>query len=116
MPSPESRADNGFVFAPETPDLDRYNTKSSLSCIVDELSDFQKKMDSKLQTMCDKMTNVIDRMTAMETRQKTLEEEVRQSVSSSSPAPSGSNQKRKRNVPLALQVKQKCVYSFICMH
>ncbi len=69
------------------------------------LSGLHSNLDTKLQTVCDKLSDIDSRMISLEVRQKTLESEMRQSVSSSSTSPaSDTSQKRKRVTPIALQV------------
>ena len=68
------------------------------------LQSFQESMDSKIGTVCTKIDGISDRLDALETRQKTLEEDVRSSASSSTSFSPGTALKRNRVTPVALQV------------
>lgn len=75
--------------------------------IVDMLRVFQSSMDKQLSSVCNKLEYIDTRMVLLESRQKTLEEEVRSSASCSSSAncsPVAPLPKRKRAIPLTLQV------------
>lgn len=74
--------------------------------IVDMLRVFQSSMDKQLSSVCNKLESIDRRMDLLESRQKTLEE-VRSSASCSSSAncsPVATLPKRKRAIPLTLQV------------
>lgn len=75
--------------------------------VVSTLQFFQDSMERQFSSIAEKLDVMGGRMTALETRQKVLEDEVRTSASSCasvSPSISGSAKKRKRVTPAALQV------------
>ena len=105
LPSPSIQP---YIYAPDTPDdaRNRDTHDGGSSEVLDYLHSLQNSLDSKLQTVCAKLEDIDSRMTSIETRQTSLEEEVRQSVSSSSSASPcfESDKRRKRVTPVLLQV------------
>lgn len=88
--------------------------------VVATLQFFRDSMEKQFSSIIDKLDVMGGRMSALETRQKVLEDEVRLSTASStsiSPSVSGSAKKRKRVTTAALQVSFVYVYTctlFIC--
>lgn len=81
--------------------------------VVATLQFFQDSMEKQFSSIIDKLDVMGGRMTALETRQKVLEDEVRSSTASStsvSPSVSDSAKKRKRVTPAALQVSFLYIY------
>ena len=109
MPSPRSHP-HSYVYATDSLNVtrNRGSHDEGRNEVADLFHTFQNSLDSKLQTVCDKLSDIDSRITVIETRQKTLEEEVRQSVSSRSSAASPTSEcdnRRKRVTPVVLQVK-----------
>lgn len=78
----------------------------SQQSVIDVLQVFQSSMDKHLSVVCEKLETINSRMTVLETRQKTLEEEIQSSASCSSSNHSTpqNGRQRKRLTPVALQV------------
>ena len=87
---------------PVSPDSDPF--QSQQPSVIDMLQLFQSSVDKQLNTVCDKLETINSRMTVLETRQKSLEDEVRSSTSSSTNSTPQSGRRRKRLTPVALQV------------
>ena len=64
----------------------------------------QNTLDSKVSEIVVKMDGIGNRLESLETRQKSLEDEVRMTASSSVSNPALSTPGRRRRTPLALQV------------
>ena len=109
MPSPHLLPHHSYVGSTGSPDVTRSHGSHNdgTNEVVDLFRTFQNSLDSKLQTVCDKLSDIDSRITIIETRQQSLEEVVRQSISSCSstagPA-SECDKRRKRVTPVVLQV------------
>ena len=69
------------------------------------LLSIKQTMESELNNVCTKIDGIHSRLDAIESKQRTLEEDMRASASSStSVSPSCSSAKRTRSTPLDLQV------------
>lgn len=79
------------------------------SDVVDMMQQFQTSIGSKLEMVCNKLDNIDTRMVALESHQKTLEDEIRLvSVTSTATCSTSTTQesgKRKRITPSDLQVR-----------
>lgn len=97
------------VMAPESPfnDVPADHSSSANSEILDALKGMQEGVESKFSTIADKLETVCDRLNVLESRQKSMEEEIRASSSSAtSCSPSALIPgKRIRRTPPALQVR-----------
>ena len=83
--------------------------------MFDMMQQFQGSMVSQLEKVCSKLDNIDTRMVALETRQKSLEEEVHlagATNTATSIAETGQNsQRRKRVTPSDLQVSEYVLYT-----
>ena len=82
--------------------------------ILDILKHLQSGVDNQYTTVCSKLDKVCDRLDALETRQKGLEEELRSSSSCHSSPATPLPGRRLRRTPTALQVNTTVLYP--CTH
>ena len=84
------------------------NRSQNVSILQRFFGTLQNTLDSKISHMCVKIDGIGNRLELLETCQKTLEEEVRISASNSvsmNSSPASSTPGRKRQTPVALQVR-----------
>lgn len=107
MPSPYLLPHYSYVGSTDSPDVTRsHGSHNDGTNEVDLFRTFRNSLDSKLRTVCDKLSDIDSRITIIETRQKSLEEEVHQSISSCSSTASPASEcdkRRKRVTPIVFQ-------------
>ena len=89
--------------------------------VADLLQVFQANMDEQLTNVCGKLDSIGSRMDLLETRQKTLEEEIRTTASASSSSSSPATTctlrdnmyKRHHITPPVMQVLLHVLYIFL---
>ena len=114
--TPTIRSNSPELFIPDSPIDSGVNaSSSSANAIVDVLQTFQASLDKQLTTVSGHLESIGTRLDKLESRQLSLEEEVRASTSfsssTSSPATTG---KRKRVTPTFLQVNfVLCIETFL---
>lgn len=86
--------------------------------VAELISTIHSSLDSKLSNVLTQLSGIENRMISLETRQTTLEQEVRHSSTSFS-SPSGSDSsssiKRRRVTPVELQVTGLCMQKLLCV-
>ena len=99
------RSNSPDLFIPESPVNSGVGNNAT---VMDVLQTFQSSLDKQLTTVSTQLESIGTRIDKLESRQSSLEEEVRAnttlSSSTSSPAVTGSSSRRKRVTPTLLQV------------